>query len=377
MMKPKYIKIVSIISSIILLLGISFLVMKMLSEAKKEIPVKEKKERKRYVKASPVKYYDISTSIRQTGRVVSQNKIDLTTEVRGKILKGKIDLKKGEKFKKGDVLLKIFNSDAVLALKARKSRFLNSLSNLLPDFKIDFPESYTTWYDFFENININKTLSGLPKISSGKQKIFLASRNILSDYYTIKSEEVRLSKYVIYAPFSGSITDVYAQVGSVANPGARIATLIKTEKLELEIPTEPENSELIHIGDKVKIYRNNQSQICSGIVIRKAGFVDEKTQSIPIFVNIEEETDVFQGQYMTAEFSDIIIKNADLINRNAVFNHNEIYIVKDGKLQKKIINIVKVNENTYIYNGLDENEIIVREPLINVDENMKVEIKLQ
>ena len=59
---------------------------------------------------------------------------------------------------------------------------------------------------------------------------------------------------------------------------------------------------------------------------------------------------------------------------NAVFNNNEVFIVEDGKLAKREINILKINETTLIFNGLDENTDIVVEPLINAVENTEVEI---
>ncbi len=62
------------------------------------------------------------------------------------------------------------------------------------------------------------------------------------------------------------------------------------------------------------------------------------------------------------------------IPRASVFNHNQVFIVLDGKLVKKTINILKVNEKTLLFNGIEEGLEIVTESLINGKENTLAEI---
>ncbi len=339
-------------------------------EIKKEIP-------KRYVKAEEIKYDKISSNIKANGRVTSQNYVDLSSEVQGKILRGNVPIKKGQSFRNGQLLIKIYNKEASLALQARKSRFLNSIANLLPDFKIDFKDSYSDWMKFFESTDITKNIPELPKIKSSKEKIYLASRNILSDYYTIKGEEIRLKKYSIFAPFNGSFTEVYSEPGAIANPGGKIAKMIRTDRLELEVPVEVENAHYLKIKDNVEILSANGKEKYSGKIIRMSDFVDPKTQSVAVFISItgKKVSSIYQGEYMSAVFSHIAVSNAMEISRSAVFNHNEVFVIIDGKLQKKTINILKVNEKSLIFNGIEEGTNIVTEALVNAVENTKVEIR--
>jgi len=60
-----------------------------------------------------------------------------------------------------------------------------------------------------------------------------------------------------------------------------------------------------------------------------------------------------------------------------VFNTNEVFIVNDTRLHKRNIEIVKINENTLLFKGLREGEMLVMQPLINVQEGTKVEIHNQ
>jgi RND family efflux transporter MFP subunit len=253
---------------------------------------------------------------------------------------------------------------------------LTSIANILPDFKIDYPDSFDKWTKFFESIDINRDLPPLPEIASRQEKIFLASRNILSDFYSIKSEEERFKKYSIYAPFNGSITEVYTEVGAVANPGAKLATIIQTDKLELEVPVEVDDINWIDIGDDTHITTEEGAGNWTGKVIRKADFVDHTTQSISVFVSLDPEAtkQLYQGEYLRAVFPGKIIKQAMEIPRNAVFNFDEVFTVIDGKLVKDRVEIKKVNEESMVISGLDQGVMLVVEPLINAVENSSVEI---
>ena len=62
------------------------------------------------------------------------------------------------------------------------------------------------------------------------------------------------------------------------------------------------------------------------------------------------------------------------IPRNAVFNINNVFLVKDGLLKKEIIDVVRLNEKTLFFNGLNENDTIITEPLINANENSRVSV---
>ena len=72
------------------------------------------------------------------------------------------------------------------------------------------------------------------------------------------------------------------------------------------------------------------------------------------------------GEYLLASFPGRPILNVMEIPRNSVFNTNEVFIVKKGRLSKQVINVIKTNDRTLIFNGLTEGDSIVVQQLINV-----------
>ncbi|NQT77044.1 MAG: efflux RND transporter periplasmic adaptor subunit [Bacteroidetes bacterium] len=371
-MRRKFIVVISIIA----ILVISFLAMSYFTALKKTPETETPEEIARKVQALPVDYDRVSYTISSTGRLGSQSYVDIISEVQGEILPGNVPLKKGQRFRKGELLIRIYDEITDYNLKAAKSRFQNSIANILPDFKIDFPEDYQKIKDFFDLLKINEPLPELPVINSDQQRIFLASRNILNDYFSIKSSEIQLSKHRIFAPFNGTFTIVNLEVGSIASPGSRLARIINTSMLELEIPVAVSDVKWITKGDKVKVTSGDEAEEWTGTVVRKADYVDSQSQSVSVFISVQNNADhpLYEGQYLKAWFRGELTGQAMEIPRRAVFNSNEVFIVIDSTLKKAEINILKINQKSMIFNGLDEGVYVVVEPLVNASEGTMVEI---
>jgi multidrug efflux pump subunit AcrA (membrane-fusion protein) len=137
-MSKRRIIIVSV--GLIVLLGFSFILMQVLVGMKPEPPRKAEEVVKRFVKAKPVAYHVITASVTAPGRVLATNEVMLVAEASGRIEPGELSLKKGARFQKGQKLLNIYKDEAEMSLRSKKSQFLNSLANMLPDIKIDYPE---------------------------------------------------------------------------------------------------------------------------------------------------------------------------------------------------------------------------------------------
>lgn len=345
--------------------------------SQKELPPQRPKtEVKNYVKVVPVAYQPIPVSIEAFGRVGSSQQLNLVAEVGGKLLPGNISFKEGTNFRQGDILAKINNSEQLLNLQSRKSNFLNLVASVLPDLKIDFPDNYEQWDVYYNNIELNSTLPILPKNLTPKAKAFLASKNILSEYFTIKSLEENLSKYTLIAPYNGSIQSVSIEIGSVVNPGSVVASIIRTDRLELKVPIELKDIDNISIGTSVSIFQEGkENKSWTGKVVRMADFVDANTQSVSAYVSIDSPRgDVYDGMYLRAVIPGKVVKEGMRIQRSIVQNKSEVFVVEDSKLQSKQINIAQITQDEVVFNGLAPGSMLVVDAPSNASNNMVVEI---
>ncbi len=368
-------KITFIVVALILLLGGSAALSLLFVSMKPNPQKSPEPEITRSVLAEKVKYGEVVSPVIRLGRVNSSKEVPLVAEASGKIESGAVRLKAGGSFRRGQLLGTIYKDEAELALKASKSEFLNTLSNILPDMKVDFPNQFDEYYNFFNSIDMDKNLPGFPDMKDAKLKVFLSSQGVLSEYYSIKQAEKELARHSLYAPFNGTFTTVSYEVGSYVNTGSQIAKMIQTDELEIEVPVENKDSEWIKIGDKVNICKENGDYIAKGFVVRKSTYIDSDSQSRSIFVKVpNSENTLISGQYLQVEFPGQKIDGAMEIPRAGVFNTNEVFVVKDGELKKAEINILKWNESTLIFNGLPEGSDVVVEALVSVKENSPVNI---
>jgi multidrug efflux pump subunit AcrA (membrane-fusion protein) len=305
--------------------------------------------------------------------VIASQPIDIISEVSGRIEKGNVTLKKAISFSQGALLFKIDDRETILNLKSQRSGFQNVVALILPDMKLDFPNSFQKWQDYFNRIDINNNLPILPESIDQREKTFLASKNISGQFYSIKSAEERLNKYRVAAPYSGIIQDVYTDAGSVANLGTRVLRIRKANDLELELPVRKEDIQWVKSGTKVKIYSEDKRQTSTGTVNRIGAEIDPTTQSVNVYVSVNSNTiKLYEGMYLYAEISGNAIAKAMEIDRKAIFDNNKIYVVKDSMLIEKTVNIHKIKNATVLFSGINEGEKVVSEVFLGATEGMKV-----
>jgi hypothetical protein len=364
-----------IVVSVIFILGLAYGLMRFLIAQKEEPPVRRSIESRRYVKVDPVKYTSISSSITETGRLSSITEIDIVAEASGKIEAGQVSLKKGASFSKGDVLFVVYPDEAILSLKASKSQYQNILASIIPDLVIDFPEEEESFGKFFASIDVDKPLPPMPEIADNKLKIFLASRNVISEYYNIERDELQLKRRSVRAPFKGTFKEVYMELGAYTNTGGRVARAIQTDHLELEVPLQRHDAAWVNLGDVVTIKSKDGTITWKGQVLRKSQFIDENTQRQTIFISIpyNHKQPLLAGEYFVAHFPVRPIEGVMEIPRNSVFNSNEVFVARSGRLAKEKINVIKVNESSLIFNGLSEGDSVVIQQLINVSEGTLIQ----
>jgi len=330
--------------------------------------------RPKFVNTIPVTYSEVDTRIITFGRVESSHPIDLIAEVSGRILPGRVPLKAGQDFRKGTLLFRIEDSEARLALKSQKSNFLKELATILPDLKIDFADAYPQWNAYFESIDIDEILPKMPAYKTDKEKTFLATKNIFSSYFNIKRAETSLRKHLVYAPFTGSFSDVLFEPGAYVNPGNKIGRIIRSGKLELKVPVETSDIKWISKGSKAVVSTEDDLMAWEGKVLRIGEVVNQTTQAIDVMIEIlPNENKVYDGLYLKAVIPGETVPNVMEIDRSAVYNGSQVYTVEsDSILKIQNINVHRLNSKTVVFNGLDEGAKLVIEPLINAFNNMIV-----
>lgn len=200
---------------------------------------------------------------------------------------------------------------------------------------------------------------------------------MISEYYGIERDELQLKRRTVRAPFHGTYKEVYLETGAYTNTGGRVARAIRTDEMELEVPLKRVDAAWVRIGDPVQVHSEKRGLSWKGKVIRISPYVDEGTQSQEIFIQIPSDSKkpLLAGEYFLATFPVRPILGVMEIPRNSVFNSNEVFVIKNNRLAKRQINVIKENDRTLIFNGLTAGDSVVVQQLINVSEGTMVQIE--
>lgn len=340
-----------------------------LVNAKPEPKKDNKKHNVTFVKADHVTMTETETDMPYRGRVTAFDNVSLSAEVTGKILQADVRFKEGESFRKGEVLIRIYSEDVEAALKSGKSSLLQTISQILPDLKVDYRVEYDKWMNFFNAIDVEKPLPALPAIDSNKEKVFLAANNVLSSYYTLQQKEINLERYTIIAPFNGSFTSVNKEIGAVSSPGGELATIIRTDKLEVTVPVWPSDLSYISKGDKVAI-TNHSGVEKEATVSRISTFVEAASQSVNVYLTYQAVGNFgfLEGEYVDVEFKGEPVSGFK-IPREALFNGHYVYALKEGKLEIISVEVLRQLDDYYIISGMDDDVMIVTESMASINPN--------
>ena len=353
---------------------ISGVIYAVLANNKKDVVKEMKPEEKTvYVPIREVQNQLRTVSMESYGQVNPNSEINISFEVQGKLIRGTVTMKPGVKFQKGQLLYRLNKSDSEYTLKARKSALTTIIVASLPDIELDFPAERNKWVKFLDGLNPDaKSLPEFPATNSEKESLFIVGRNILTEYYTLKSMEEQLKKFAYYAPFSGTVISVNAEPGAIASPGMMIARIAKTGNYEVKMPIALDDLDKFK-SQKTATFKNTSGEIVgTGKIIRISDVVNQQTQSADVYYSIKanEGNQIYNGMFLTATIPIEETKNVMAIPRAAI-KKGKVTILENGKLiEREVLQKGEVPDSIFI-TGLKNGEQLVLEELEKVDPNKK------
>ncbi|MBN1300732.1 MAG: efflux RND transporter periplasmic adaptor subunit [Melioribacteraceae bacterium] len=360
----------------IVILAAGFVAMRILFSFAEE-PEKRKPELKvRLAESVIVELSDIKSEVTAYGRLASSQPIVMTSEVTGVIERGDIFFQPGQSFKRNDLIVKIDDRQIKLDISSAKSDFLTALATVLPEIKIDFPEEYQKWQSYFDNCGFDKPLQQLPEPANQKIKLFLSRFNVYKLFFNVKSLEIRLEKHYFYAPFNGSVISAELREGAIARSGSRLGEIINLDDMELEVPIPVKDVDWIDESQEIMITSNEIDRTWKGKISRIGKTINTQTQTLQAFIRINRSVndELYNGIFLKVAIPGKIIPDALTIPRKAVYNETDVYLVDNGKLTARKVNIARVENNHVIVNGgLEPGDTLVVEVLQGIAPGMPAE----
>ena len=251
---------------------------------------------------------------------------------------------------------------------------MTALANVLPEIKLDFPEEFETWQDYFNSISFDNDLGDLPETNNPRIKLFLSRFNVYQLYFAIRDLEIKLEKHYFYAPFNGSIVVADLRAGATARNGSKLGEIISLADLEVEIPLPVEDVRWIDYDQKVGFSSLEFEGNWSGNIVRISSDIDQRTQTVKAFVALEgngHRVELISGVFLEANLPGLDIPDGFTIPRQALYEESYVYLIENGKLIRREVSIARHEKNSVIIDeGLSNGDTLVVELLQGVAPGM-------
>ncbi|MFB9053330.1 efflux RND transporter periplasmic adaptor subunit [Formosa undariae] len=361
---------------------------------------------------------DIIETVSATGKIQPEIEVKLSSEVSGEIIA--LPVREGQEIQKGDLLVKI-NPDIYQSSLSRSQATLQNAKSGLDQAQASLKEAKSSYernktlFDkgIISKADWDKAVSTYEVAEASKASAYY---NVQSAGATVNEANDNLNRTTIFAPMSGTISKLDAElgervVGTQQMAGTEIMRVANLNNMEVEVDVNENDIVKVSIGDstivEVDAYLKKEFR---GIVTEIANSADETLTSdqvtnFKVKVRILEESyqDLVAGKPesyspfrpgMTATVDIITKKRKDIIgvpisaivikNDTAVSNSEtpkdilsteklECVFIKEGDLAK--LRVVKTgiqdNSNIEIISGLESGDEVITGPYNMVAKTLK------
>lgn len=364
-------KIILFILGLVFIGGALFISKKIVENRK--IPAPREKKIITSVFTQTVKNSNIPVKVSTNGLLTAKYRVELYSEVQGVFEESATDFKPGAYYREGSILLDINSIEHQANLRAQKSNLFNQIVLLLPDLRLDYPESFPDWDSYVKNFDIEGPIQPFPTPKSEREKLFITGRNIYSPYYTVKNLEERMSKYTIRAPFGGVLTQALVTKGTLIRSGQKLGEFINPNVYELQVPVNTAYADLVKVGHKVDLHNIEKTKTWDGKIIRINSIVDQATQSIEVYILVYGN-DLKEGMYLEADLQAREIEDAFEVDRKLLVNENQLFYVRDTTLQLTTIDPVYFKDRTVVVKGLENGMPLLARVVPGASPGMTVQV---
>ena len=357
----------------ILILVIGFLSMWGLLSLRTKTPKRPPESQVKIVEIAVVQLQPVQTNITAFGRVTSSQPVLLNAEVAGTLQPGTVPFKPAQTFARGDLLVKIDDRQTRLNLNSTFSDLLTALATVLPEIKVDFPDEYQKWQDYFNSCQFNKKIAPLPETGNPKIKLFLSRFNVYKLYFSVRNLEILLDKHNFYAPFDGSIVSANLRVGSSVRVGTLLGEIINLEQMEIAMPVEANDIRWIDQQQLITFTSTEFPGQWTGSIMRIGSNIDTRTQTVQIFVSMDNGpgAELFSGSFLEAGIPGHRIDNAYAVPPRAIYEDKYVYLITNGRLERSPVTIARREPDQVIVDdGLKNGDTLVVEIMQGVAPGM-------
>ena|SRR5690554_297758 len=294
---------------------------------------------------------------RQTidGNFMANREVKLNADIQGKIDVVKVDL--GSEVKKGQILIELDNSLLKLQLESVKIQVK------------DLEKDYERYRILTEADAIQK--AKLDKIQLQLQSAIIQRRTI----------EEQINKTTIRAPFDGTITHKFVEIGAFAAPGVPLLQLSQMNVLRFTAYVGEGEVNAFSIGDEVVLKADQYPQVNFSGKIIAIGSKANPAARYPVEIEVQnnKEYPIRAGMFGQVILDKKTEKSGIVLPLSVIqgqLDDAKVYVVKAGKAVLVPVQVLSTEGSSVLVgDGISEGDKIVSRGFVNLFDGARVIMK--
>jgi RND family efflux transporter MFP subunit len=341
------------------------------------------------VETLPVALRDYVVVLESYGTVQPRTRSVLIAQVGGQIVSVNPNVRDGGFFEKGDILGTIDSRDYEADVRISAATLMDA-RQALAEADARTEQALEDWARLGNSGEPTDLVLRLPQLEAAKARVISAES-------ALTKAELRLERTNIVAPFAGRVLRKLVDVGQVVSTNTQLAEIYATDNVEIRLPLR--NRDLPYI-DLPEAYRYSKSsdgaggkvEIISQLgdaaswdaeLVRTESAIDESARQLHVIAMIEDpfgkavdnRVPLKIGQYVTAKLNGKTLANALVIPNSTIYQGTYVYVVEDGVLRRRDVEIAWQNDNeALITAGLAAGDTLVTTPLGQVTSGIRVSV---
>lgn len=225
------------------------------------------------------------------------------------------------------------------------------------------------------------------KPKEGTNKMYAGQQKSVSE--NIKLLEDQKKKAVIRSPIDGVVSEILIKPGELAHVQSPVVTIINKNQLQIESYVLTDDVIYLHVGDKVNIRQETNSEDLSGIGViseissyateKRSGLgLDEKKVKVIVSIQDKGTLNISANYDVLLDFVLKEMKDVITIPKSAMFHSKDgkdaVFVVKNGKAVIQEVTVAYESNSKYVIEeGLEEGDEVIKDPNIEgLKENVAV-----
>lgn len=338
---------------------------------------------------------DLPMIVRGYGTVSADVEVEIVPEVPGKVVYVNPQLKAGGLLRAKEQIIQIDPRDYELAVQQAKAAVAEAQVRLDTE-KAEAEVARQEWEQLHPN-----TRPSSPLVLREPQ-IRRAEAALESAKAQLAIADLRLARTNLSLPFDVMVINERVDLGQYVVVGQSLGSAYGIESVEIDVPLEDKDLAWFDIlGNatqtggqcertnkviaQVKADFGGAEHTWQGRVVRTTGQVDRTSRMISVVVEVTDPFDtsdgrppLYPGVFVEVLIEGKVLKNAVAVPRDAVRQGNKVWVVQEGRLQIKTLEIVRADKDfAYAVSGLDDKVLIVVSSLDMVTDGMAVRTQVE